>query len=80
MSYFHTRPDPTTRPPNIRPIQLQPPIVQKGDHTHGLSFEPTTERESFVVCRYCDAKNKSDDLECHKCGAPLPVDSKRGER
>lgn len=25
----------------------------------------------FCRCEYCGAKNYSNDLECHKCGAPL---------
>lgn len=62
MSYFHTRPDPTTKPPDIRTIQLQPPM----------------EREPTINCIYCGANNKIDGLECRKCGAPLDFDSKGG--
>ena len=32
----------------------------------------------MIICEYCSAKNKSDDLECRKCGAPLKIDN-RGE-
>ena len=27
----------------------------------------------MTTCSYCSAKNKSDDLECRKCGAPLDI-------
>lgn len=33
----------------------------------------------MIHCEYCGAKNKDEFLECHKCGAPLPIAEKESD-
>ena len=40
-----------------------------------LPYPTVPDRPKYIICKYCHSKNKSDESNCIKCGAPLPLEN-----
>lgn len=40
-----------------------------------LPHPTVPDRPKYIICKYCHSKNKGDESNCIKCGAPLPLEN-----